>query len=384
MSTKDFRLAQSCATDARQAAREFHAMVAQPDMELVIFFCSSQYDLAALAEEINRLFAGVQVVGCTTAGEIGPAGYRSHSLSGASFSAGHCVAVAGLLDRLSRFDITRGHDFAQKLLQRLESRAPEAGPDNCFAFLLIDAMAKREEAVSHTLQYALGNIPLFGGSAGDDLTFVKTDVYADGQFCSNSAVLILIHTSLPFTIFKTQHFVPTDERLVVTEADPARRIVFEINGLPAAEEYARLVNVDVHELDAASFAASPVVVMIDGTDYVRAIQKVNADGSLSFYCAIDEGLVLRVAHGMDMVDNLEQTFDRIREKIGPPQLILGCDCILRKLEVAQYNLHEPVERLFQDNHTVGFHSYGEQFHGVHVNQTLTGCAIGSDKNHRMG
>jgi len=35
---------------------------------------------------------------------------------------------------------------------------------------------------------------------------------------------------------------------VVTEADPAKRIVKEINGLPAAEEYARLVGVDVHEL----------------------------------------------------------------------------------------------------------------------------------------
>jgi hypothetical protein len=382
MCTKDIRLAQSHSTDARQAAREFYDAVAQPDMELVVFFCSSRYDLTALAEEINRLFAGIQVVGCTTAGEIGPISYGSHSLSGASFSAGSCVAASGLLTRLSQFDITRGHDFSQKLLQRLESRAPEAGPDNCFAFLLIDAMSRREETVSHTLQYALGNIPLFGGSAGDDLTFAKTDVYADGCFSSDSAALILIHTSLPFTLFKTQHFVATDERLVVTEADPSRRIVFEINGLPAAEEYARLVNVDVHELNAASFAASPVVVMIDGTDYVRSIQKTNEDGSLSFYCAIDEGLVLRVAHGVNLVSNLEQTFEHIRQKIGPPQLVLGCDCILRKLEIAQYDLKKPVEKLFRDNNTVGFNSYGEQYRGIHVNQTLTGCAIGSVKKSR--
>ena len=29
------------------------------------------------------------------------------------------------------------------------------------------------------------------------------------------------------------------------------------------------------------------------------------------------------------------------------------------------------------NNTIGFSSYGEQFRGVHVNQTLTGCAIGA-------
>ena len=345
-------------------------------MELVIFFCSSEYDLDALAVEMNRLFAGIQVVGCTTAGEIGPAGYHQHSLSGASFPAGSCVAVSGLLDHLSQFEIARGNDFAQALLQRLESRAPQAGPDNSFAFMLIDGLSIREEPVAHALQYALGKIVLLGGSAGDDLKFAKTYIYSDGRFHSDSAALILISTSLPFRIFKTQHFVSTDERLVVTEADTARRIVKEINGLPAAEEYARLVGVDVHELNPMRFAASPVVVMIDGMEYVRSIQKANADGSLTFFCAIEEGLVFRVAHGVDLVNNLEQTFDKIRAEIGPPQLVLGCDCILRNLEISQNGLKDRVGEIFRSNNTIGFSSYGEQFHGVHVNQTLTGVAIG--------
>ena len=376
MSVRRIRTGQSCSTEARQAVQEFHAAVAQPDMELVVFFCSSEYELDVLAAEMCRLFAGIQVVGCTTAGEIGPAGYRQHSLSGVSFSAGSCVAASGLLDRLSQFDITRGHDFAQNLLQQLENKDSDAGPDNSFALLLIDGMSIREEPVAHALQHALGKIILIGGSAGDDLKFAKTFVYSDGRFHSDSAVLILISTSSPFKIFKTQHFVPTNERLVVTEADPARRIVKEINGLPAATEYARLVGVDVHELNAKRFAASPVVVVIDGTDYVRSIQKANADGSLTFLCAIEEGLVLRVAHGVDVVNNLELAFDKIRAEIGPFQLVFACDCILRNLEISQDGLKDRVEEIFRRNNTIGFSSYGEQFHGVHVNQTLTGVAIG--------
>ncbi|HOP39986.1 MAG TPA: FIST C-terminal domain-containing protein [Geobacteraceae bacterium] len=146
--------------------------------------------------------------------------------------------------------------------------------------------------------------------------------------------------------------------------------------MPAAEEYARLVGVDVRELNARYFAASPVVVMIDGTDYVRSIQKVNDDGSLSFYCAIEEGLVLRVAHGVDLVHNLEKAFKEIRQQIGVPQLVFGFDCVLRLLEIIQYDLKDQVEDIFLRNNTIGFSSYGEQFCGVHVNQTLTGCAIG--------
>lgn len=60
------RQAYSSAEDARTAAREFHRNVAQPGMALVMFFCSSDYDLAILAQELSSLFQGVRVIGCTT------------------------------------------------------------------------------------------------------------------------------------------------------------------------------------------------------------------------------------------------------------------------------------------------------------------------------
>ena len=371
------RSMQSCASDARTAVQEFHAGVAGPDSELVLFFCSSNYDLDALAAEMNALFGDLPVVGCTTAGEIGPAGYHAHTLSGVSFPRGACTAVSGRLANLQRFAVAEGRDFAQTLRCELTSRAPQADGHNSFALLLIDGLSIREEPVGRTLQAALRDIALFGGSAGDDLKFVRTRVFHDRAFHEDSAVVVLMSTVFPFRLFKTQHFVSLDERLVVTEADPARRVVREINGLPAAEEYARLIGVDVGELDPARFAASPVVVLIDGADYVRAIREVLPDGSLAFYCAIEEGLVLRVARGAELVANLEQSFERLRAQIGPPQLVLACDCILRNLEMTQGGIKSAVEAVLRNNRAVGFSTYGEQYYGVHVNQTLTGVAIGS-------
>jgi hypothetical protein len=379
MNSQNIRMAQSCAQDARPAVEEFHAAVSQPDMELVVFVCSSEYDLDVLANEMRRAFAGIQVVGCTTAGEIGPGGCRTHSLSGASFPTGSCVAVNGLLENLSGFEISKGNTFAQSLLQRLETRAPHANGDNSFALLLIDGMSAREEPVAYSLQSALGKIVLFGGSAGDDRNYATTYVYSDGRFQTDCAALILISTSLPFRVFMSQHFVSTDERLVVTKADTGARIVKEINGLPAAEEYARLVGVKLGDLSSVHFAASPVVVKLGGTDYVRSIQKANADGSLTFFCAIEEGVVLRVAHGVDLVSNMEQAFEDIRAQIGKPQFVFGCNCILRDQEIIQNHLADRVDAIMRRNNVVGFNSYGEQFHGVHVNQTLTGIAIGASK-----
>lgn len=378
------RTGQSMAEDARAAVREFHAAVWQPGAALVVFFCSSDYDLDAVADEMGCLFADTRVVGCTTAGEIGPAGYCDHSLSGVSFPGDAFVVATGLLAQLQEFHVTEGQSLVQNLLQGLEEAGPPADAETTFAMLLVDGLSLREEPVTRSLKHALGNIQLFGGSAGDGARFKATHVFHDGSFHPDGAVLVLVSTDLPFVVFKTQHFVALDTRLVVTDADPTTRVVREINGLPAASEYARSVGVRPDQLDSAGFASRPVVVVIDGTDYVRSIQRVNPDGSLGFYCAIDEGIVLRAAHGVDLVENLEAALARVRAAVGTPELVIGFDCILRRIEITQGGLKEQVTDLFRRHNTVGFSTYGEQYGGVHVNQTLTGIAIGRRPSTQSG
>ncbi|WP_454780392.1 nitric oxide-sensing protein NosP [Legionella sp. WA2022007384] len=383
MSTQQsIRVGQSSSKEPHTAVREFHAAVCQPNMELVLFFCSSHYDLNGIANAINSLFPNVKVIGCTTAGEIGPHGYTDHTLSGVSFASDGFTAAAGYLSDLKNINYDKGQVFVNNLLQRLEARAPSTNSENSFAFLLVDGLSQREEQVTNVLQDILGEIALFGGSAGDDLRFKKTWVFAEGAFHTDSVALILINTIYPFKLFKAQHFVCGTEKMVVTQADPEQRIVNEINGYPAVEEYARIVKTQVDKLDPMQFSATPLVIRINGVDYVRSIQKANPDGSLKFYCAIDNGLVFMAAHGIDLIKNVEQTFQDIQTSIGKPQLVLACDCILRNLEMQRQGLKQDVEKIFQNNNVVGFSTYGEQFKGIHINQTITGLAIGALQENR--
>ena len=366
------RRAQSCAADARQAVREFHAAVQQPEMALVLFFCSSQYALDEVADEMKRLFAGVLVAGCTTAAEIGPAGHRVHSLSGASFAKAGFEVAGARIDDLRNFELAP----AQALIAKTGSPLPSAAPMQRFALLLIDGLAQREEQVARVLQAALGSVPLVGGSAADDLAFADARVFWDGGFQAGSAVLLLGATVLPFKVFSTQDVVAGERRLVVTRADAASRRALQIDGRPAVQAYADLVGVPVHELGPSCFATSPLAVLIEGSSYVRAIRSANADGSLSFHSAIEEGLVLRLARSVDMVQNLAQCMASIRAEIGPPQLLIGFDCILRRFEMQRQALAPAIEALLRDNSSIGFGGYGEQYWGVHVNQTLSGIAFG--------
>ncbi len=369
--------AQSLAADARTAVAEFRAAVDQPDIALVTFFCSRDYDLELLAAEMGRLFAGVQVVGCTTAGEIGPEGCSEHSVSGISLGARDFAAASGGIDHLQAFGGAAAALLTQGLMQRLEQVCPSTTTSNTFGLMLIDGLSGREEPVCRWLQHGLGRVPLVGGSAGDGLGLASTNVYYDGTFHTDAAVLVLVSTPLPFHTMKIQHFVPTDDRVVVTGADAERRIVREIDGEPAVDAYARLVGIEADGLGPQSFAAHPVVVMLGRSSYVRSIQKANADGSLTFFCAIEEGVVLRSAVGVDLVESLEGSFAEIRESVGDPAVVIAFDCFLRRLETMQEGIYDRVSAFYQLNNVVGFNGYGEQYHGVHVNQTLTGIAIGS-------
>ncbi|MEZ5965016.1 MAG: nitric oxide-sensing protein NosP [Planctomycetota bacterium] len=376
--TTSIRRGVSTATDPALAARELFEALFQPDAHLVLFYCAPEYDTKALGRELRRMFGDTVVVGCTTAGEITPLGYLRGTITGLSLAGDDFRVVVERFDGVSDLRAAEISDRTTAAVARVEELGRKATRSNCFAFLLIDGLCMREELVVSAVYRGLGNLTVFGGSAGDGTRFQETLVYADSEFRTDRAVLLLVQTDRPFTVFRTQHFVPSNEKMVVTEADPAKRIVTEINGVPAGREYARVLGVDVGELTPLVFATHPVMVRVGGQYYVRSIQKVNDDGSLTFFCAIDAGIVLTAARGVDIVQDLEETFGRVRTEVGAPELVIGCDCILRHLEFDREGLKERVGTILANNNVVGFSTYGEQFEAMHVNQTFTGVAIGPE------
>jgi len=355
--------------DADAAVAEIAARLGDRTPHTLLFFCSPAYDLDRLALALRGRFAGT-LVGCTSAGQIGPEGFQLGGITAIAIcDVRVAVRVYGLRS------LVECHGPVAAIGMRV--RADLVGGDaKAFGLLLVDGLSLAEERLAAALHEVLGPIPMVGGSAGDDLRFEQTQVYVDGGFCSDSAALVVFETSLPFSTFKLQHFVPTRRRLVITDADPDRRIVRTIDGYPAAAAYAELVGVPVEALAADVFSTHPVMVRLGDEYYVRSIQKVNADGSLTFYCAIEEGLVLTIGEGVDALRTLTDAFATIEDAVKRPQLVIACDCILRRLELEHDGLADEVGRFLARHRVVGFCTYGEQYNAMHVNQTLVGVAIG--------
>lgn len=229
-----------------------------------------------------------------------------------------------------------------KLLYRLE---PER--ENFFAMLLIDGLSRREEEIVVSANAALDEVPIFGASAGDNLSFENTQIFLDGQVLEDAALVVIGASSRRVEVFKCEHFRPTDCKMVVTEAEPRRRIVHTINAEPAAAEYARLIGVAPDDLGPEHYAANPLLVRIAGDYHIRAIQKVDEDGALHFYCAVDRGSVLTLALPEDLRDNLIEHMERLSTRLDGLEITLCFDCILRRLEVERLGIKPDLLAIFR-------------------------------------
>lgn len=143
-----------------------------------------------------------------------------------------------------------------------------------FGLLLIDGMSGREEVVCGHLDHSFVGLPIVGGSAGDDFDFEKTFVLNNGRFKSDCASLTIVTTTRPFELFKSQHFKPTDKKIIITDADPDSRLVSEINGEPAAASYARILNIEISDFTPAIFSKNPLIIKIGGSTMSGAFRKL--------------------------------------------------------------------------------------------------------------
>lgn len=338
---------------------------------VVMVFVSPEADLAAFLVQAARAF-DAPLIGCTTAGEISSDGYAEGEIVAVGLPVAHFAADILLIPDLGAID---RQDLIGRLIRSRQGLArARADWEHEFAFLMVDGLSTREDELTSALASGLGPVPLFGGSAADGTRFRETFVIHEGRALRNAAVLTMIRSDCRARVFNLDHLVPTERRMVVTEANPATRTVRQINAEPAAREYARLLGKDPAQLTTFTFAAHPVVVRIGGKHHVRAIQQVAENGDLVFFSAIDEGLVLTLAEPLDIADHLDAALAGLSQG-GAPAAILACDCILRRMEALEKQKHGAISAILRDRHVVGFSTYGEQLNSMHVNQTMTGVAI---------
>lgn len=338
------------------------------ETKAVLFFASSAFPPAELASAMEKAFPGVSVFGCTTAGEICSGFMSENSIVAMAMTGG---IIADL--RVEVLEDVKGNakGALNKAIDAFHAHfkipLSEMDFNKYVGLILIDGLSGTEEI----LMDAVGNVTninIIGGSAGDDLKFAETFVFAHGKAYSNAAILALVKAAGPFSILKTQSFRILDKTLVATKVNEKNREVIEFNGKSAVEAYAEAVGVPAEKASDA-FMRYPIGLVIDGDPYVRSPQRIEGN-SIFFYCNILEGMELSLLESTDIVADTQKAVADMKNGMGSVSGIINFHCILRTLELKSKNQVGPYAAIFKDVPTVGFSTYGEELFG-HINQTST-------------
>ena len=338
------------------------------DPALVLLFGSPRTALDPLARQLAGMLPGARIAGCSSAGEIGTQGYQRGTVVAIGFPRCAFRAVAVALRDQQAIPVSA---WLSQLRQLREDFAPRPGWSQ-FGVLLADGTACHEDVLVAAIDAALPGLPVVGGSAGDGLAFGQSCQILDGAAVPGAAVFALVETALSVAEVSFAHFTPTARRAVVTRADPGRREIQELNAEPAAQEYARLAGLDPDRLERADFARHPLLLKSGRRHHVRAISGVGDSGGLRLLSAIDTGTVLTLGQAGDVTAGFAAALDALPR---PPLMVLGFDCILRRLAVEQAGMTDVMADLFGRYRVCGFNTYGEQISGMHVNQTFVGLAL---------
>jgi hypothetical protein len=337
--------------------------------DLYAVFVAPGYDLPVVGAALRAAF-GERVIGCTSAGNIGPDGYDpagicAIALTGGGLSA-HTIVLGQLDDACAAVEESGG---------AIAELRGAIGDDDGFAILLTDGLRGNEDLLAASLMATLGDVPLVGASAGDDLTFSHTAVYHNGSFTENLATVTMVRLSSPFRLLRVQHHEATGTVLVATDVDPDQRIVRAFNGRPAAQAYAEAVGTPLGEITPTTFSRHPLLLNAGGSSWVRSIAEIAVPDSMRLFARVDVGDVLRLGRPEGMLEKLGRRLDTVAAELGSIGGMLAFDCILRRLEFENDGTAEQVGALLAARHATGFSSYGEQFNGMHMNHTLVAVAF---------
>jgi hypothetical protein len=366
------KTAYSVKTTPEEIAKDIQNQLDGAHTKAVVYFASSSFDAEAVSREMQSAFKSITVFGCTTAGEIVSGKMLKHSVVAMAFDDETLEQIS-----LSVIENVNSKKAVENALGVFEKQygctMMELDPEKYVGIILVDGLGKSEERLIDRIG-DLTNVIFIGGSAGDDLQFRQTHVFANGKAYPSGALLALLKPGVAFETLKTQSFKVLGSELRATRVNEAEREVVEFNGKKAAVAYAETIGVPVKDAP-RHFMANPVGLVVDGEPYVRSPQQIKGD-SIVFYCKVKERMRLSILESTDIVKDTKEAVAAKKSEMGDIGAIINFNCILRTLELEDKGLCETYANIFADVPTIGFSTYGEQWVG-HVNQTATMLVFGT-------
>lgn len=352
--------------------------------DALVVFATPDQDHTALLEALSERCRPGVLVGCSSAGEftsdeqgVGRTCLLALKAPGMKFTGS--IASGLRADRAGA---------AERLVAGFRGGAEPHHPHRA-ALVLTDALAGYADDLVDRLAVLTGGIyRFFGGGAGDDARFERTQVFLGTQVATDAVVALEILSSKPIGVGVRHGWEPVGDRMRVTEAEGMR--LGSLNGAPAAELFEAHASSTGQPFDRAEpvpFFLHNVLGVESSDGYrLRVPLEVEADGSIACAADVPSGSISCIM-STTPVSAAAAAAEATRSALaqmdgGEPAVALVFDCVATRLRLGQAFTAEleAVRRELGDVEFVGFNTYGQiaqvggQFSGFH-NCTAVICVF---------
>ena len=332
---------------------------------LAIVFISIKQDRKAVCSLFQR--EGIQVIGATSSGEF-VEGHESKE---------GIVAMLLDLDPSSYRIILReiGDGSLKEAAGDLVGQAQEAFSNPSFILLSTFHNEKGitvdgESLIHHITEVAGPEVNLFGGMAGDDISFTGTFVFTDSRVTDYGIVaLVLDEEKVRLRGVALSGWKPIGISRTITKADG--NMVYTIDDQPALETYLRVLGIDPASIqNRVNFFSSeaihyPIQIAREGRQPLMCnpIGYDDEKGAIIFESEIPQGTDFRFSTppDFDIVETILEKAEELKEKTGSAGdalLIFSCAGRLSALGPMAQQENDGLHEIWEVP-MAGFYTYGE-------------------------
>lgn len=359
----DYKMGQSSNSNVKEAVREATSVLKNP--KLILFF-SRVESFEEYTKEIKNLFPDSIILGATSIVEICKKGAYKDNLLLIGIESG-IECYGGVLQDAQKYPL--------KYVDRIQSCVDKfINKENTICLEFCTALISCEEYVLSTMNSVLekNNIPLIGGSAGDNGSAGKTMVSLDGNVYEDACVFVIIkNLGGKINLYRENIYKLTKNYFTATKVDIKNRIVYEYDNKPAAQVIAKALNTNVKGLE-KYLDSNPMARIIGNEMYITANQRIIDDSAIAYHARVYKNARMVLLEPDDYRKVIRSTMEKIKSDIPNPSLSIMVHCLARTIlfenDGYMQEFSEQMGTVLGDY--VGFSGYGEQLNRQHFNQTM--------------
>lgn len=322
-----------------------------------ILFADFEYDHSVMLDQINKAFPNIELIGCTTNGELSSEGaFLEDSVVLICLASDSIEMAVGLGKNLAADPVAATRHAVEGAQAKLSG-----DPQLCITYY--ESLTTSANVVLTSLKGQFDQpMPIFGGTAAGPWMQQKTRQFYMNEVLNDAIPLLLFSGDVLFSFGVATGWKPFGRQHTVTKVD--YNVVYEIDDQSAVELYRSYLG--SHERISAEFPLAVFEKNMEGF-YLRAPLLVENDGSLQFAGDIPEGATVQLTQSIhdDILAAVKTAAEQALEGYTgkkKPALALITSCAARRavLGTRVIEEYEILSNALPDDVIIGgYYSYGE-------------------------